>query len=323
MRRSAPRLADLGTLTAALTHILRDYGLAGGQATVLDRQPNIYEGTFPTEIVTCRLEDGSERQLLCKYGSNHWDNVYGHKGGGPYEAQVYRQVLQPLRVATPKFYGALADADGDRTFLVFEYLDGGVWVNKTPEPAAMGLAARWIGQFHALGQGCLTGSRSFLRFYDTAYYSGWACRTSLYAGHLHERFPWLAKLCERSEEFAALLLAPSATIIHGEYYPENVLFHDGAIFPVDWESAAIAAGEIDLASLTEGWPIKAVTECTLEYQRARWPEGTPPDFERALAAAQLYLHLRWLGDRPEWTTDRTWRWRFGRLRTIGEQLGMI
>jgi hypothetical protein len=60
-----------------------------------------------------------------------------------------------------------------------------------------------------------------------------------------------------------------------------------AIYPVDWESAAVAAGEIDLAALTEGWPPGFVEQCELEYQRARWPEGPPTGFERRLAAAPV------------------------------------
>ena len=121
----------------------------------------------------------------------------------------------------------------------------------------------------------------------------------------------------------AALLAPSPTIIHSEYYPMNILLQEGMIRPVDWESAAIAAGEIDLASLTENWPTNIVQECELDYQRARWPAGPPADFERTLGAAQFYLSFRWLGDRPAWTTHESNLWRFERLRSVGERLQLI
>jgi len=112
------------------------------------------------------------------------------------------------------------------------------------------------------------------------------------------------------------------TIIHGEYYPKNVLYRDGIIYPVDWESAAIAAGEIDLACLTDRWPADTVRECERAYQQSRWPDGAPAAFAQRLAAARLYIHLRWLGDRPEWTTRQQY-WRFDHLRSVGEQLGLI
>jgi aminoglycoside phosphotransferase (APT) family kinase protein len=187
----------------------------------------------------------------------------------------------------------------------------------------MSQAARWIGRFHALTEVYLsTASVPVLRVYDTAYYLGWGHRTLQFADHVPQRFPWLATLYARAEEFAALLMETPPCIIHGEYYPKNVLYSDAAIYPVDWESAAIAAGEIDLACLTDRWPSDIVRQCELEYQRARWPHGSPTAFERRLAAARLYVHFRWLGDRPEWTTHKHY-WRFEHLRSAGEQLGLI
>jgi Phosphotransferase enzyme family len=125
---------------------------------------------------------------------------------------------------------------------------------------------------------------------------------------------------QRFEDVVPLLLDCPLTIIHGEYYPPNILWREEVIYPVDWESAAVAAGEIDLAALTEGWPPGFVEQCELEYQRARWPEGPPTGFERRLAAARLYLHFRWLGSE----TDRAPSlWRFEQLRCEGERLGLV
>ena len=185
------------------------------------------------------------------------------------------------------------------------------------------MAARWIGRFHAANEARLSSTPlPFLNTYDSAYYQGWARRTSLFAGPVQQRFPWLTTLCERSQVAISLLLAPPVTIIHGEYYPKNVLYRAGIIYPVDWESAAIAAGEIDLACLTDRWPAETVRECESAYQQARWPDGAPAAFAQRLAAARLYMHFRWLGDRPEWTTHQQY-WRFKYLRAVGEQLGLI
>ena len=56
------------------------------------------------------------------------------------------------------------------------------------------------------------------------------------------------------------------TVIHGEFYPKNVLIHDGIVCPIDWESTAISVGEIDLAALTENWSEEIVQQCKIEYQ---------------------------------------------------------
>jgi thiamine kinase-like enzyme len=92
-------------------------------------------------------------------------------------------------------------------------------------------------------------------------------------------------------------------VIHGEYYPSNILFCGSRVLPVDWESAAAVAGEIDLAALTEAWPRKASQECELEYCRARWLDGAPGDFGRRLAAARFYMAFRWLSDDPNWAAQ--------------------
>src|SRR5205807_8984724 len=134
------------------------------------------------------------------------------------------------------------------------------------------------------------------------YYVGWAGRTSKFAGRLHRSFPWLAKLCDDFGDVIAPLLEAPLTIIHGEYQPHNVLCREGEIYPVDWQSAAIASGEIDLVGLLDGWwPEDVVRHCEFEYRKARWPLGAPADFEQRLGAARLYWPLRWLGDLPEQT----------------------
>jgi hypothetical protein len=281
--------------------------------------------SYPSEIVTCQFDDGRKLQLFYKYGIHQCDDDSGHWGGVAYEAAVHRHVLQPLEVSVPRFYGAYTDIKTGKTLLALEYLHDIEHLSHATEPAvAMSLAARWLGQFHAANQARLAStSMPFLKTYDVAYYLAVAQRMSLVASQSHHRFPWLATLCKRFEECVASLLAPAPTIIHGEYGPENILVRNGLIYPVDWESAAIGVGETDLAILTDRWSVEIVRQCELEYQRTRWPEGAPIDFERTLNAAQLYLHFLWLGYHPDSATHPSYFWRFDPLRSAGEQLGLI
>lgn len=309
-------LPDTQALTDGLAAVLGD-GAAAGPVTVIARKPNVYASTFPSEVVTCRWPDGSKRRLFCKYGPRSSRNGDRHRGGVAYEAEVYRRLLQPAGAATPRYYGTYAGAAG-QVWLVLEYLGGGVRLQK--EPAALKLAARWVGHFHA----AQARPRSpWLTRYDAAYYTGWARRLSRLGRPWHRRFPWLAPLCERAGEWAALLLAPPLTVIHGEFYPLNVLYRGRAVYPIDWESAAVAAGEIDLASLTESWPARTARECERAYREARWPGGAPADFERRLAAARLYLACRWLADEPGGPADEDDLWYFRQLRSAGRRLGLI
>jgi hypothetical protein len=103
-------LPDSQMLTPSLNAIFSGNHSPEDHITVLARQPNSYASTFPSEVVTCQLAQGSELRLLCKYTAGHSHNSYGHRGGVSYEAEVYRHVLQPLQVPTPTFYGVHTDA---------------------------------------------------------------------------------------------------------------------------------------------------------------------------------------------------------------------
>lgn len=271
------------------------------------------------------MPDGQEVELFCKYSGREFDSCHGHRGSVAYEAEVYRHLLVRTNVASPRFIAA-GDIDGEgQTCLVLEALAD---VERTTEDvapeAALVKAAGEIGAFHA-AVARLCGDRwpSFLRRYDRDYYVGWIRRTSLYAGAWHERFPWLARLCERAEAMMDPLLAAKQTVIHGELYPHNILCGGGRVYLIDWQSTAVAAGEIDLATLTEKWPDEMVQQCEQAYRSARWPDGAPVAFEPTLAAARLYLVFRWLGDRPEWTMKARSEWGFEQLRKLAEHLGLI
>jgi hypothetical protein len=324
MHPSRAQLPDLQTLTETLSSILAENESSADQVTILSRERNPRACTYPSEIVTCQLADGRALRLLCKYESGRNHNAYGHRGGTMYEAEVYRQLLQALPVTKPTFYGAHRDAITGETWLILGYFDGCIRVEDSPDPAVLKAAARWLGRFHKTNQALRSAaSLPFLSRHSAEYYLGWADRTSLFADHLHQRFQWLATLCQRFEEVVVTLLEPPAIVIHGEYYPNNILFYKGKIYPIDWESTAVAIGEIDLTSLTEGWPPEFVSGANAEYRSARWPERPPPDFERKLEAARLYWLFRWLGDRPERTTHENELNRFEQLGILGERLGLI
>jgi hypothetical protein len=242
---------------------------------------------------------------------------------------VYREVLGSLAASTAPYFGSFENPETFETWLFVKYLDSALRLNKTLDPSSVLLdAGIWSGRFHAECEQILdSGSISFLNEYTPEYYAGWANRAMCYTAAWHDRFPWVATLCHSFQRIAPLL-SENLTIIHGEFYPINILVDDGVIKPVDWESAARAPGEIDLASLTEGWPDDIVRRCVQEYVRARWPAGEPVGFAERLLAARTYLHLRWLGDSPEFAEAtfflrHTNRKRFELLKLMAERLGIL
>ncbi|HEU0020675.1 MAG TPA: phosphotransferase [Dehalococcoidia bacterium] len=329
MNTRVTQFPDLQTLTDGLSSVFSSNQCDGVQVTIVDRLPNVYMSTFSTEIVTCRFAGGRQLQLFCKYGHSPNHSTRGQRDAIEYEGEVYRSVLRPLGTPTVKFYGNYLNRASGEVWLILDYLAGSSRIHRTrdarTEGTAVSLAASWIGRFHAVNEARLLAAPApFLRAYSARYYLGWAQRTMRFAGHLQQSFPWLASACEGFEEYVIPLLTARPTLIHGEYFPCNVLFQRGTVYPVDWESAAIGPGEIDLASLTDGfWPVHIVGQCEDEYRRARWPAGAPREFEQSITAAQAYWQFRCLGDRRDLTTHEGSLWRFQRLRSVSERLGLI
>ncbi len=306
-----------------LNAVLNQDNVTRGPVTLVDRQVNHESSTFPSEVVTCRSDGACELTLFFKYAIDHVRHDYGHRRGVDYEAEVYRQVLRVARVTAPTFYGTHQDATSKRTWLILGYLDNTTRVSRSPDPDAMVKAPRWLGRFHAINQKRLScESLPTLIRYDADYYLGWARRSAQFAAKAPASLPWLPTLCARFEDLIPHLLAAPATVIHGEFYPQNVLMHAGSPHPVDWESAAVAAGEIDLASLTDRWPAHVSCACERAYQQARWPSGAPSHFSKALQVARIYVHLRWLGDWSE-VSAKDCRWRLDHLRAYAQRVGLV
>lgn len=317
-------LPDRETLQNGLAKVLGERAVDGIE--LLERRRNVYESSFISEIVTCRFGDGQELDLFIKYGrpgEDKWDNF---RGNVEFEVAVYRDVLQPLPLTTVPFYGTFTDNVNRSTWLVLAYLGDAYRLNHSEDAEeTMVWSAAWLGQFHAAVQNGLTsGSIPRLNAHTADYYLSWARRTLDYAGSFKDQYPWLTEICTAYEDVIPLLVSSPHTIIHGEYYPMNILIDDTRINPVDWQTAAIARGEIDLASLIDGWTdeqtVRATTE---EYCRARWQGGTQPDFAHALTIAQLHWQFRWLGDKPSRRNDDDLTWRFEQLRVAAEKAGLI
>jgi len=316
------------TLASVLSRMLREKGLVKDEAVVVSREKAGRYSTYPNEVVTCRVDDGTERRLLCKYAKGHCHSGFGHRRGLRYETLIYRDVLEPLQMSTPRYYGCHADEAAGEHWLVMEYLGGGRTVNKGPQPASICNTARWIGEFNARCAVTLSADMvpSFIQ-YDRDYYLGWGRRTLEFTASMHAQHPWLPDLCRHYESVVDQFLTLPRTLIHGEYTVHNVVLHgEGIVSPIDWESAAYAFPEIDLAIITDGtWTQEVQDMCVEQYRQARWATAAdvPTDFAARLRLAQLYNHMRWLGNRPKDSVLPKNAFRFAKLQAVGEQLSLI
>jgi Phosphotransferase enzyme family len=307
---------------AALDFAARNGVFHNAKVTLLKREKNIQESTFPSEVVTCRTECGHNFKLMFKYYSERGNEAFGHRGGVKYEADVYQYLLGDCPATLPQHYGIYKEKSGDYASLILEFLDKSVRVNKSSDPMAMRKAARWVGEFHMLNQTRINDPKlDFLKKYNAEYYFGWSKRTMHYARKVNRAPSWLRQVCDRFDQVVELLTSAEQTIIHGEYSPKNILIYGGKIYPVDWESAAIAPGEIDLALLTDQWPEDSKRALENEYLVARWPDEKNNGFDKMMCASRIYVQLRWLGNHPEETASDTCR--FQMLHFASEEFGLL
>lgn len=287
--------------------------------TVVSRQPNALASTHPSEIVRCRLPDGRQLELFCKYKGER-DEA---------EGRAYRYIVEPSGLETARLVGNLAQTDG-RSWLVLEFLGGSRWLSED-ENQEQGLreAATWIGRFHAYAEErVLAGELDFLPEVDRVSTGTRLGRLWKRVPSIRAKAPWLPLALSRFEEVIRLLLEAPTTVVHGDYYPVNIMRRNGIVFPIDWEHAALGPGELDLATLTDGWPRSTAEKCEARYIGGRYGSHVPVDFDRRLAAARAYMHVRWLGeppdpDRPERTRRTSGEWRLEHLRQAFEKLELL
>jgi len=311
---------DADRLYAVLGDLLRAHGLPV-PTRITGRHVNAYASSFPSEVIEYELGDGTRRLVHAKYQAGQAHTDHGHRRDLPYEAAVYELLVCPVGLPVPQWLGLHREGNCD-TWLFLEHLEHAVELDEAPLPdEALVAAARWIGAFHAWHEAHpAAASALHPTRYDAPYYLGWIERTLAFAGPWHERLAWLSPVARRSEELLRELASVGATVVHGEFTPSNVLFADGVVYPIDWESAAVGPGEIDVVCLTDKWPSDVSHACIAAYTAARWPAGAPADAARRFDLARVYWDFRWLGDRPEWTGSDRVGARFDHLRRAVERL---
>lgn len=301
-------------LRAALAQAV---GAARADDLDIERARNATESTFASDIVRCRLPDGTTMIVFCKYGDAGDRPRGGHRGGVAYEALVHREVLSHADTPAPRFVGAHAGEDG-ATWLFTEHLEDAVRVRDLGWDAFVE-AARCAGVLHAATAPLATGTaRQVLTVHDAAYHRAWAARAIEQTRDIGGDADHLADVTDSILVQFDSLFAGESVVVHGEFYPGNVLVQGGRARPIDWESAAIGVGETDLAAILEGCPPVVAAEAVSAYRDARGDSDAAS--ERRLRCAQVLLHVRWLGGRIK-PKDKPF-WRLSEIRRLVEELDL-
>lgn len=316
--RRDPGAASTELLRERLARLLARHR-PGARIVDVGRSPGRYRSSWWLEDLRVTLEGDTVVEMVFKDlgrptpGSSA-DRTKPRRVVDPgREPWVYRSVLEPLRSGAPSCWGSVSWPGHGRHWLFLERI-AGVPLVEVGEPEAWEAAAAWLGRFHVtVGRG--PASPGPLLRHDAWLHHWWYRRAVTWAretpgaGEDGDGRGALAATLRRIQRTHAAAVEEVAdaprTLIHGEFYPSNVLLEEGRIRPVDWEMAGIGPALIDLAALTSGsWTPEERAGMALAYRNAVLRAGAPVQpldaFLRTLTACRLLLAVQWLGWGRSW-----------------------
>jgi hypothetical protein len=282
----------------------------------LARRPSPCTSSFTIEEIDVEFADGPELQLVMKDLSPEALTESARRARPKFlyeprrEIQAYRRILPYAPRGTAACYGAVANPTTRRYWLFLERVEG-VELRLVGSFSMWQRTARWIAQFHrsfpptGIAQ---LARRSRLLMYDEAFYWLWLERAQQFAARRPAVRRLVDRIARRYAPVVTRLARMPCTVIHGEFYPSNVLIcrtgDQPRVCPIDWEMAALGPGLMDLASLATGWSQREQRALIRAY-RAGTSDDTrsariPHDFWVEFDCCRLHLAVRMLGWSEAW-----------------------
>ena len=291
-RLARPADAELETALAGLF----------GTAALRERRPLAYRSSYPLELLRVALPQGEREVVFKDLGRRDdadaaWEVKPRFVRDPDREIAVYRDVLAPLGLSAPAYLGSVVARD--RHWLFLEHVTGEpLW--QVGELDTWREAARWLAAMHVAFLGSPELPACLLRC-DGDHYRRWLERARRFSDRAEVET--LGPAFRRALDW---LEGQPRTLLHGEFYPSNVLVARAggqpSIRPLDWEMAGEGPGLLDLAALVSGWE---ATERRLiaEAYRRELPAACRPvaaEFRAALDHCRLLQAVQWLGWSPRW-----------------------
>jgi hypothetical protein len=309
-------------LARSLERLLADHFGRRRAIRTLSRRRHAMASTFTLEELDVEFSDGGTLALVMKVlGPSHMRT----KDRSRREIDVYRTVLPDAPPGTAVCYGALASGRRHRLFL--ERVDG-VDLPQAASLSAWARSAEWIARFHRIFRGprlARVASRAALPAYDGTYYRLWLERAYRFAADDRRRRV-LDRVARAHESIVARLLRMPDAIVHGDFYPSNVMIGGTPrrlrVCPVDWEMTAVGPALMDLAALVTGWPEPQRRALVRAYRTAAdvktRSRRASREFATDLDCCRLHLAVRMLGWSRGWTPppQQAYDW-------TGEALGIV
>ncbi len=336
-KAAVPRRAGTAELHCALEQVVSDYFGVRRRLVQLERRPSDYGSSFLLEELEVVLENGQRLSLMFKDVSP-CAMLADARQVKPWflceplrEITAYREILGHAELGTATFYGAITEPRIGRFWILLERVPG-VPLWQVGDFESWKQVARWLARaHHRLARLVPEGDelRSLLR-YDGEFYRLWPSRALRLASaeSRHE----IKRIAARYDVVVERLLELPVTLIHGEFFPSNVLVQETAsglrICAIDWEMAGSGPGLLDLAALTGGnWTDEQKDALASSYYQELVAGGGCPlqqdIFRSGLDACRLHLCMQWLGWSRSWSPPpehaRNW---LAEARELAERLGL-
>jgi hypothetical protein len=233
------------------------------------------------------------------------------------EIHVYQNILSKLGLGTPRYLGSQIDTENHRQWLMLERARGPLlW--QVGQDSHWHASARWLAAFHLrampFSQHENSAACPALVDYSEEYFLEWARRAERFLSiHLAdsdaETSCRLRKIFDRYDRVARFLSRLPRTLVHGEFYPSNVIIRrDGnghRVCPIDWELAGRGSGILDLAALSFGeWSAEKKDGLIRAYRDALPPASeltlTLRETHEAVEFGHLHFCMRQLGWASAW-----------------------
>jgi len=283
-----------------------------GSVVELRRRPWEYSTSAPLEFVTAVMDDGREHNLVLKHLGLADITEKARRAKPSFvinpqrEIEIYRRLLAPLEIG-PSLVGSKIDATSDSYWLLLEHVEA-LRLTEVGELTAWAASARWLGTLHACLETVVNEPlhrAAGLMECDRHWYRVWMDR-ALHFFASDDPAPsrlgrsalqWLAQRYDRVVEHLASL---PPTLIHGDFYPSNVLVigppDDPRPCPLDWEAASIGPGVLDLAALSAGdWSEQNRRDLVAAYAAGAGSNLASCAIGESLDFAHIHLAVQQLG----------------------------
>lgn len=274
-------------LNAALEHALSNHFCETVSIRTLKRRVSDYCSSYLIEELDLKLDNGQRLQLIFKdlSPSALISTARNVKAKFLYEPrreiECYRDLLASHELGTAKYYGAAVDLERSRYWLFLERVSPSLlW--QMGDFEIWKRVAGWLAGMHTYLSERLAGKGTIqpehVLKYDELYYRRWIDRAKCYirlGDSSTERaaakaIDWI---WQRYDGVVERLRQLPVTLIHGEFYPANVMVDTERgnlrICPVDWEMAGLGPGLMDLSALSSGgWSTEQKESIAFAYLHA-------------------------------------------------------